>query len=73
MSRDLYTEVGDSLHGYACHGRKTRAEALTEAKAHFEHVLTGAQRNLAAIADDTIKVAVVRGRYRTTVIEVLEP
>lgn len=73
MSKDLYTVVGEPLHGYACHGRKTYAEAVAEAKAHFEHTLAGAQAQLAAIEAGTIRVEVQRGRYAVTVLEVLTP
>lgn len=69
MSRDLYTIVGD---GYACNGRKTRAEAIAEASAHFVAKRDAAQRNLDAIADGTIVVAIQRGWHVSTIIEILE-
>lgn len=63
-----YTLVGDS---YACNGRKTRDEAITEAKAHFIHVRDQAQRNLEAISSGTVRVAVQTGWLRPTKIEEL--
>lgn len=72
---DLYTTVAINPHvtGYSCLGRKTHAEAIIEAKAHFEYVAAECAVNLAAIADGTIGVTVHRGWNRPEVIEVLTP
>lgn len=63
-----YTLVGDS---YACNGRKTRDEAITEARAHFIRVRDQAQCNLDAISSGTVYVAVQTGWLRPTKIEEL--
>ncbi len=65
---NIYTVVGE---GYACNGRKTRAEAIAEAKAHFLYVKAKAEKELAAIADGSVVVAVQRGWHVPTTLEVL--
>lgn len=72
---DLYTKVrapAPHFTGYACNGRKTREEAIAEARACYEHQLKEA-RYFLAMTDDDFAVRVVRGLYREKLIEELKP
>lgn len=69
MSRDLYTVVSTlGVAGWACRGRKTRADAVAEAKGMFEHARDEAQKCLDAIESGTVDVVVQRGYHRPEVI-----
>lgn len=73
MSKDIYTVVSTpGVTGWACRGRKTRSDAIAEAKRMFEHARDEAQRCLDAITNGTIEVVVQRGYYRPERIEVLK-
>lgn len=68
---DIYTKVRGGV-GYACLGRKTRSEAIAEARACYEHTLREAQEFLAT-PDDQLEVKVIRGLHREQLIEELKP
>lgn len=73
VASEIHTKVLVSgTVGYACRGRKSRAEAVQEARAHYQRQLEEAQRFLAA-TDHNISVTVVRGLYRETLLEYLPP
>ena len=69
---DTYTTIGTPCGEYLCHGRKTRAEAIAEVRSSYEYQLEQARAFL-AIPDVELKVTVVRGKYRQTVLDTLEP
>ena len=67
----LYTVVSSPDHdGYMSVGRVSRAEAIAEARAHFEWQRDEAARWLAT-DEATLHVQVQRGVYRVRVVEVL--
>jgi hypothetical protein len=70
---DLYTKVAVPKcgPGYACNGRKTRAEAIAEARRHFERQLVEAEEFLNT-DPASLLVKVTRGMHRETHVEVLE-
>lgn len=73
MSKDIYTVVSTpGATGWACRGRKTRLEAIAEARVMFEHTRDEAQRNLDAIENGTVDTVVQRGYHSVEVIEVLK-
>jgi hypothetical protein len=71
---DIYTYVGGGMGiaSYACHGRKTRAEAIKEARSMYERQREEADEFL-ALSDEQFRVIVQRGYHRPKTIEVLNP
>lgn len=69
---DTYTVVDGPGPGYACWDRKTRAEAIAEARGVYERKLKEAQDFLAT-PDDQLRVRVVRGLHVQHLVEELKP
>lgn len=68
---DIFTQVTcNARPGYAVHGRQPRAVAIAEARKHFQRQLEEAQAFLAS-HDSELTVNVVRGAYRSKVLETL--
>jgi hypothetical protein len=73
MASHQYTKVEtpDSEAGYCCNGYTTRAEAIAQARQHYEHKLAEAQAFL-AIHEADLHVYQCTGLYRENNIRVLE-
>lgn len=69
---DIYTHVRYNGVGYGCRGRKTREQAIAEARACYEYRLEEAKKFLEAL-DNDISVKVERGYHRPKLIEELKP
>lgn len=73
---DIYTTIQmPAFHpaiGYCCNGRKTRQEAIAEAKQHYQHELARIAVFL-ALPEDEFDVRVVRGYHVQHLVEELKP